>query len=110
MKKKEYLLTHLLPLLKLITFQKIKILEKKNIDDFFILIGTFYSQETAEFLKKRIKLELPSYNAKKLKIVKKSNKEINLISGPYRTINFIKNDYIQLKAFGFEELNIITNE
>ena len=84
--------------------------KKKNIDDFFILIGTFYSQETAEFLKKRIKLELPSYNAKKLKIVKKSNKEINLISGPYRTINFIKNDYIQLKAFGFEELNIITNE
>ena len=95
----------------MITFQKINILEKKkNIDDFFILIGTFYSQETAEFLKKRIKLELPSYNAKKLKIVKKSNKEINLISGPYRTINFIKNDYIQLKAFGFEELNIITNE
>lgn len=84
--------------------------KKKNIDDFFILIGTFYSQETAEFLKKRIKLKLPSYNVKKLKIVKKSNKEINLISGPYRTINFIKNDYIQLKAFGFEELNIITNE
>ena len=84
--------------------------KKKNIDDFFILIGTFYSQETAEFLKKRIKLELPSYNVKKLKIVKKRNKEINLISGPYRTINFIKNDYIQLKDFGFEELNIITNE
>ena len=95
---------------KIDNISKNKDTKKKNIDNFFILIGTFYSKETAEFLKKRIKLELPSYDAKKLKIVKKRNKEINLISGPYRTINFMKNDYIQLKGFGFEELNIITNE
>ena len=45
-----------------------------------------------------------------MKILKKNNKEIQLISGPYNTINFMKNDYILLKKFGFEELEFITND
>ncbi len=82
---------------------------KKRIDkdEFIILIATFYSNSTAEFLKERITKEIPDFDRKKLKIVKKSNKEINLISGPYNTINLMKNDYILLKGFGFEELDII---
>ncbi len=82
---------------------------KKRIDkdDFIILIATFYSNSTAEFLKERITKEIPNFDQKKLKIVKQSNKEINLISGPYNTINLMKNDYILLKGFGFEELDII---
>ena len=86
--------------------------KKKNLkqDDFYILIGSFYSKETALFLKQRINKELPNYDVKKLNIRKKSNNEINLISGPYKTINFMKNDYILLKNFGFEDLDIITNE
>ena len=78
-------------------------------EDFFILIGTFYSEEIAKFLKDRINKEIPNYDIKKLKIVKKSNKEIKLMSGPYNTINFMKKDYILLKGFGFEDLDI-TNE
>lgn len=78
-------------------------------EDFFILIGTFYSEEIAKFLKDRINKEIPNYDIKKLKIVKKSNKEIMLMSGPYNTINFMKKDYILLKDFGFEDLDI-TNE
>ena len=50
--------------------------------------------------------DLPDYDSKKLKISIKNNKKINLFSGPYSTINFMKNDYIQLKKFGFEELDI----
>ena len=65
------------------------------------MIGTFYSKETADFLKKRITIEIPNYDSKKLKIEKKSNKEINLISGPYTTINFMKNDYSKLKKSWF---------
>ena len=87
--------------------EQIKKQEKGN---FYILIATFYSMRTAEFLKERIIKEIPSYDTKKLKIKKKSSKENNLISGPYKTINLMKNDYIQLKKFGFEELNFITNE
>ncbi len=85
-------------------------IKKQKKDNFYILIASFYSTETAKFLKERIIKEIPSYDIKKLKIRKKSNKESNLISGPYKTINLMKNDYIQLKKFGFEELNFITNE
>ena len=79
-------------------------------EDFFILIGSFYSKDTANFLKKRITKQIPNYDIKKLKIIKKRTKQINLLSGPYNTINLMKNDYIQLKEFGFEELDIITYE
>ena len=76
----------------------------------FILIATFYSEDTAKFLKKRISEKMPNYDIKNLKIVKKSNKEINLISGPYKTINLMKNDYTKLINFGFEELDILIND
>ena len=89
---------------------KNKMKKKSSIDQIFILIASFYSKETAEFLKKRITKELPNYDIKKLKIRKKKDKEINLISGPYKTINLMKNDYIQLKKFGFEDLDITLNE
>ena len=79
-------------------------------DKFFILIGTFYSKETVNFLKERITKEITDYESSKLLIKKKNNNEINLFSGPYRTINSMKNDYIQLKKFGFEELDITINE
>ena len=81
-----------------------------SIDKFFILIGTFYSKETVNFLKERITKEITDYESSKLLIKKKNNNEINLFSGPYRTINSMKNDYIQLKKFGFEELDITINE
>ena len=75
-------------------------------DNFFILIGSFYSNETAVFLKQRINKEIPDFNINKLKILKKRTKEVDVISGPYNNINIMKNDYTLLKKFGFEELNI----
>ena len=45
-----------------------KVLKK---EDFFILIGTFSSEEITKFLKDRINKEIPNYDIKKLKIVKK---------------------------------------
>ncbi len=86
--------------------------EHKNTqkNDFYILIASFYSKDVADFLKQRITKEIPEFNSTRLKISKKNIKEINLISGPYNTINLMKNDYILLKKFGFEELNIITND
>ena len=79
-------------------------------DQFFILIGSFYREDTAIFLKERINKEIPKFDTNKLKIIKKSNKNINLVSGPYDTINIMKNDYFELKKFGFEDLDISTNE
>ena len=79
-------------------------------DQFIILIGSFYREDTAVFLKQRINKEIPEFDTNKLKIIKKSNKKINLVSGPYNTINAMKNDYFRLKKFGFEDLDISTNE
>ena len=87
-----------------------KIKSINNKDEFVILIGSFYREETAKFLKQRIIKEIPNFDVKKLRIRKQSNKQTNLISGPYSTINFMKNDYILLKKFGFEELDIINYE
>ena len=77
---------------------------------FSILIGTFYTKETAIFLKQRINKEIPNYDIKKLKIVKKSNKKVNLTSGPYNRIEIMRIDYMKLKKLGFEDLDIHINE
>ena len=53
---------------------------------------------------------MPEFDIKKLKIKKVNNKETQVISGPYNSINSVKNDYILLKTFGFEELDIFFNE
>ena len=46
----------------------------------------------------------------KIKIKKISNKESQVISGPYSSVNLLKNDYIKFKNFGLEELDIFVNE
>ena len=82
----------------------------KKADEIYILIGSFYSINTAQSLKERINKEVPSLNNKKLKIKKINNKETQVISGPYTSVNLLKNDYINLINFGFEELDIFINE
>ena len=83
---------------------------KKNIQSIYILVASFYTSEAASILKKRIIKEIPNYDVKKLRINKRSNKEFEVISGPYKSINLLKNDYIVIKNFGFEELDIFVNE
>ena len=86
-----------------------KVNVKKEIDDIYIHIATFYSLETARFLKARIIEDIADIE-KKLIIKKINVKESQVISGPYRSVNSLKNDYIKLKSFGFEELDIFINE
>ena len=76
----------------------------------FIHIATFYSADTANFLKQRIVKEVSDFDINKLKINLINKKETHVISGPYTSVNLLKNDYIILKNFGFEELDIYTNE
>ena len=88
--------------------------KKKEIKDkpnlIFIHIGTFYSTNSAKFLKQRIIKEISEFDNNKLKINKINNKETQVISGPYTSVNLLKNDYIKLRKFGFEELDILINE
>ncbi len=79
-------------------------------DNLYIIIAEFYSKNSAYNLKKRITKELTNFDVKKLYIKSKKTNKITLLSGPYKSINLMKNDYIQLKNFGFEELDITINE
>ena len=85
-----------------------KMINKPN--NIFILIASFYSVDTANFLKQRIVKEVSDFDINKLRIKQISKKETHVISGPYTSVNLLKNDYIKLKTFGFEELDIYTNE
>ena len=87
-----------------------KIKNKTIKDKFYIIIAEFYSKKSASLLKKRITEELTSFDSKKLYINSKKSNKTTLLSGPYSSINLMKNDYIQLKNFGFEELDISINE
>ena len=88
------------------TFDK----KKQKSELIYILIASFYTNEAANILKKRIINETQNYNKKKLKIRKKTSKEFEVLSGPYKSINLLKNDYINLKNYGFEELEVNSNE
>ena len=92
-----------------ISKNKTKTFVKKR-EQIYILVGSFYSEDTAKFLKERIVKDISGLNYKKLKIKKINNKETQVISGPYISVNLLKNDYIKLKSFGFEELDIFIDE
>tara|TARA_B000000532_G_scaffold195950_1_gene162032 strand:+ start:94 stop:834 length:741 start_codon:yes stop_codon:yes gene_type:complete len=86
------------------------IIKKKTESKIYIQIASFYSKDSAIYSKERILSEIPNYDKNKLKIVQKSNKKINLLSGPYNSINLVKNDYTKLMNFGFEDLDITINK
>ena len=85
-------------------------ISNKNLDKIFIHIGTFYSKKTAFFLKDRLIKDLSNYNTNKIKVKNINNKKTQVISGPYTSVNSLKNDYIKLKNYGFEELDIFIND
>ena len=87
-----------------------KIKSNNNYDKMFIHIASFYSKDAAIFLKQRITKDAIDFDSKKIKIKNLNDKETQVLVGPYISVNLLKNDYIKLKNFGFEELNIYINE
>ena len=82
----------------------------KNEIDIYILIASFYSEDSAKFLRDRIIKEIIDFDRKKIKVKSKKSNEIEVISGPYKSVNLLKNDYIKLKKIGFEEMDIFIND
>jgi hypothetical protein len=78
-------------------------IKKIDKEDIYILVASFYTNEAANLLKKRIVEEAPNYNNKQLRIKKKSSKEFEVLSGPYKSINLLKNVDIEVKILGFED-------
>ena len=78
----------------------------KKTSKFIIIIGDFYSIETAKLLKKELTSTLLDLNQKKLNISTNKKNSIRLFSGPYNSLKLLKKDYIELKKYGFEELDV----
>ena len=73
---------------------------------FIIILGNFYSLDSAKSLKSRIYNESVQLKDKKISIKKINNNNYEVFLGPYNTINIIKNDYIALKQINFEEIDV----
>ena len=83
----------------------IKIANKKK---FFILIGEFYSNQSAYNLRNKL---VDVYIKKELLMVRKLGKNrFELSTGPYFSINTLKNAYFALNKYGFEDLDIKQND
>ena len=89
-----------------------KTLKKKHDKnpEFVIILGNFYTLESANLLKKRVKTESPVLRNKKISILKKNKHNFEVFLGPYKTIKLIKNDYIALKQINFDEVDIKIHE
>lgn len=77
-----------------------------NEPSFIIVLGNFYTMESANLLKKRIKNKSKLLRNKKISIVKKNKHNYEVFLGPYKTIKKMKNDYIALKQINFDEVDI----
>ena len=75
-----------------------------------INIAEFYSRESAKLLKFKLIKELTVFDSNSLIIVKKNNNSFLLNTRAHKAINLLKNDYIVLKNYGFEELEILLHE
>jgi hypothetical protein len=84
--------------------------KKTKLKNFSILVAEFYNLESAELLKKRLKVILKNSNYQMIYVNKNNNNSYELLMGPYNTISKLKNDYIVLKNSNFEDLDITINE
>ncbi len=76
----------------------------KEIKKFSIIIGEFYSKESAYHLKDRLEKNYVKKEALKVKKLRKN--KFQLSAGPYTSINTLKNAYFQLNKYGFDNLDI----
>ena len=89
---------------------KIEEKKKTNLKKFSILIANFYNKKTAADLKKNLSNFWNNDNKNKLSIITKGKNSFELQSGPYKEINSLKTDYIAIKRYGFEDLEILLHE
>ena len=82
--------------------------KRKKIQKFTIIVGDFYSGESAKNLKDT--LEHMYVKKGSLKVKKLAKNKFRLFAGPYSSINTLKERYFELNKYGFEDLDIIQND
>ena len=85
-----------------------KVVNKKSVKqpEFVIILGNFYSLDSAKLLKKRVKNDSELLRNRKITILKKNKHNFEVFLGPYNTIKMIKNDYIALRQINFDEVDV----
>ena len=83
-------------------------INKKKIKKFTIIVGEFYSKESAINLKDT--LEHKYVKKGTLKVNKLAKNKFSLSAGPYSSINTLKKRYFELNKYGFEDLDIKQND
>ena len=71
------------------------------------MIANFYKKDSAMQLQQKLIKNLTNFTNKNLYINTKGKNNYELITGTYNTVTLLKNNYIALKKYGFEELDII---
>tara|TARA_B100000029_G_scaffold221505_1_gene219187 strand:+ start:410 stop:1138 length:729 start_codon:yes stop_codon:yes gene_type:complete len=80
----------------------------KKIKKFTIIVGEFYSEESATNLKDTLEHKYVKKGA--LKVKKLAKNKFTLSAGPYSSINTLKKRYFELNKYGFEDLDIEQND
>ena len=80
----------------------------KKIKTFTIIVGEFYSEESAKNLKDTLEKKHVKKGA--LKVKKLAKNKFSLSAGPYSSINTLKKRYFELNKYGFEDLDVQQND
>jgi len=75
---------------------------------FSIIVGEFYSQDSAMELKNILEKNYVKKGV--LKVEKLGKNKFTLLAGPYTSINTLKSRYFELNKYGFEYLDIKQND
>ena len=87
-----------------LTISKTKSIKKKSKNNnYYLIIGDFYFQNSAEELKNELYKKIKS---DKLYLKKITNNNYRLGIGPFKNFNALKETYISLNNLGFEKLDV----
>jgi len=81
-----------------------KQVKQKKDKKFSIIVGEFYSKESAIDLKNILEKNYVKKGV--LKVKKLGKNKFSLLAGPYTSINTLKSRYFELNKYGFEYLDI----
>ena len=93
---------------KIDNISQTKEIKTKKIKKFLIIVGDFYSKESAENL--IVTLEHKYVKKGTLKLKRVSKNKFRLSAGPYSSINTLKKRYFELNKYGFDDLDIKQND
>ena len=80
----------------------------KKIKKYSIVVGDFYSKESANNLIDTLEHKYVKKGSLKVKMVAKN--KFRLSAGPYSSINTLKKRYFELNKYGFDDLDIEQND